>query len=244
MLVNPVPNPPELREMLLNQGLMFTVTFLVLCFSVLFGYGFYKIWYRQKIRGFEPKGTPYGLKNHMFFPKMRYSLTMVIPNLPIKEPLRRAIFRDFLTIMYGVFLEGIENFVVAGDVNQLSSEAFESSFSNLMVRCIQEYESKAKKAGIPVVVLERFSSWHESTINSMMAFISSVSVSPWHLDNYRRMVIILDYLIIAFHETLLDAERTLDKLNGELDTLVYNGILSSKMQKSLSEQKELKCNSK
>lgn len=48
------------------------------------------------------------------------------------------------------------------------------------------------------------------------------------MNNKSRVAACLDLLTVAFHDTLLDAEKTLKHINGELDDMVYKGIKNTK----------------
>lgn len=161
---------------------------------------------------------------HPFFPAMRYAVKYRIPHLDIPEPCRKLIFRDLLKFKFTTFLENLQAFIQKGDLNSMSVEHFHEAVLTVVSTSIMEYEQKMRESAIPEVVIDRFGRWHQNTIDLIMELIENASNSRFYRDNNARMVAILDWLQAAFQITLLDAEKTLGSLNGELDGITYKGV--------------------
>lgn len=164
------------------------------------------------------------LIRHPFFPAMRYAVKYRIPHLDIVEPCRKLIFRDLLRIKFTVFLDNVYAFTSRQDLNEISVEHFHEAVLTAVSVSIAEYEQKMREAGIPDIVIDRFGRWHQNTVDLIMELIENASNSRFYRDNNSRMIAILDWLQAAFQITLLDAEKTLGSLNGELDGIIYKGV--------------------
>lgn len=220
-------------QIVTDHGITFTLATLVtlaLFFSGLLVYRYYS----HKIDTWKVK-HPYGLKNHMYFHKMGYMIKITIPTLPIDEPLRREIFRDFLDIKFRVFKKVFEEFINNGDIESLPQPDFQCKLQNAIVLGIQTYEQEARDRNIPEIVITKFNEWHKDTIASTETFIGNVTNSPWYSTNSQRLVAVLDFLVIAFHNTLLDAYTTLINLNGDLDVITYKGLTSTRKNTLINE---------
>lgn len=74
------------------------------------------------------------------------------------------------------------------------------------------------------IVISKFNKWHESRVTSVIASIEDVCSSVFYVDCKTRQSVIFDLYIGAFAETMNDASRTLNELNGDLNGLVIRGI--------------------
>ncbi|MBC8410352.1 MAG: hypothetical protein H8E12_16770 [Rhodobacteraceae bacterium] len=86
------------------------------------------------------------------------------------------------------------------------------------------YEEKCRAEGIPEAVIKKFNHWHEPRVKFTIDGIKSVCSSQFYRNNRSRLAACLDICTVTFHDTVLDAERTLTSLNGELKNLTYKGF--------------------
>jgi len=89
--------------------------------------------------------------------------------------------------------------------------------------CVVEYEERAKLNGIPDLIVEKFNYWHQSRVKIVVEGIKAICSSQFYVSNTSRLAAILDLFTVAFHDTILDGERTLQSLNGDLDRMEYHG---------------------
>lgn len=176
--------------------------------------------------------SPETLRRHRFFAVMRNAVATQIPNLPIQEEMRRLVFRDFLAIKFRVFKIRLGKWLDENvrSLDSMTPVELESSLMDVVTTAIKEYEEAALKEGIPEVVVAKFRDWHACCVASVVELIASTCHSDWHKNNTAKVAVVFDTLLVAFHRTLADARRTLYTLNGELDGVVYKGVVSQRRQ--------------
>jgi hypothetical protein len=167
------------------------------------------------------------LLNHSFFRSIQKMLNYEIQHLEIREQLRRAIFRDFLFIQFTVIQDKIKEFVDAGDMDKMSSDLFHNKLYSLVTEILQEYEAKALKQGIPEIVIIKFNKWHRDKTEIIYNFVNDVcDANDWYVSNSVKFYSFLNQMVSILDLTLIDARKTLVRLNGELDKVTYKGIVS------------------
>ena len=166
----------------------------------------------------------YPLSYHTFFLRMDSWMRYDINHIPFTDPFRKAVFNDFLSIKFDCCKKTLAEFVAREKLwkdkhpNEIKDEII-----TLLMECVAEYEEKARLKGIPEEVIAKFNKWHRSRVKVAISGIKAITASQFYISNLSRVAAILDIFTITFHDTILDAERTLKDLNGDLDGMVYNG---------------------
>lgn len=193
----------------------------------------------SKINNMSPSiSKPYGLNNHTFFCKMQHHINNTIPTLEIDEPLRQAIFRDFLLFKFSVLAKNIEKFIDDGNIDRIPSEVFFNKIHKIFDDSIVQSNQRALDKGIPAIVTNKFQEWHKAVVEQFRMFLADVCKSTWYTNNTQKTVAILDYLNVVSHFTLINAQKTLVGLNGELDEIEYQGRKSKRKKLKESESHE------
>lgn len=169
------------------------------------------------------------LLGHSFFRSVQKMINYEIQHIEIKERLRRAIFRDFLLIIFTVYHDKIRNFVTSGNMDQMSSELFHNKLHSLVTEIIQEYERLAIREKIPEAVITKYNKWHQDKTEVIYRFVDDVcEADDWYVSNSVKFYSFLNQMTSILDLTLIDARKTLVHLNGELDKIEYKGITSEK----------------
>ena len=153
---------------------------------------------------------------------MRYD----VAHISFHDEFRREVFTDFLLIKMGTAATDMKKLV---DNEKLWANLHPNELKDIVIteimNIVSSYEDKCKAEGIPELVIQKFNKWHETRVKFTVAGVKSVCSSQFYKDNRARMAAVLDILTVAFHDTILDAERTLNSLNGELNNLKYKGYV-------------------
>ena len=84
------------------------------------------------------------------------------------------------------------------------------------------YTTSEKKA--LKIVLEKYNNWNFNRDSNMIEMISHVCGSTFYNTTYTKAVTILDLFLFAITETIEDANKTLNSLNGDLKGLKFKGV--------------------
>lgn len=74
------------------------------------------------------------------------------------------------------------------------------------------------------IVMTKFNKWHKDRVFITKENIELISCSQFYTDCRSKQAAIFDVYIGAFAETINDAEKTLNELNGDLKGLIYKNI--------------------
>ena len=163
------------------------------------------------------------LKNHYIFSQVDYWKNEMIPHTKFGDDGRNAIIHDFLEIVLtntsNILKEFIEN-----KLNNNNQEEFHASVINMLFQIKNETESISVANGIPEKFIEKFNMWNARTTIFTKGCIDNISRSRYYPTNKDRFYAILNILMSAYESTILDGEKTLCSLNGELDGVVYKNI--------------------
>ena len=241
-------NPPTLSaaKSLTEQGVMFALSLLVV-WALAMGVFILTKWALAKIKkdADAPKAPRYGegwrcrdclyaeelrdpkdLVQHRLFGFLRLARAVMIPNLPIPDAGRRAVFQDLQDIKFRVVGEMLLGWLRDNldALPEMAGDTLCSECLGLIGRIVESYEGEATAKGIPAVVLTRFRQWHGARIVHLQSEIRLVCESEWISSPTERVGFILSIFEQVMKATVLDAERTQASLNGSLTGLVYRGI--------------------
>ena len=207
----------ELFEIINQYGFMTAFSCLVLYF----GYRYGMIRLNRLTGGYKELKGP-SLTSHPLFSDMKFMINNTIPNIKIQCPLRNEIFKDFLKIKFNVFFK---KFVAqASEVEsnpKMGVVRLRSVFMDGLSDAITEYESKARAAGIPGIVIEKFNKWHSQHVLMTHMTIDKVFGSKFISTTREQVAVVFGVYRTVFALTIIDAETTLNSLNGELDKVAY-----------------------
>lgn len=153
------------------------------------------------------------LINHPFFQQTEFWIVSVIDNLPIESPLKKKYVSLFLKIQFKIFRDNILNWA---KINH-NDDVPPTDIVQVMVSSIQECKVKCVEMKIPDIVLERMSIWQESKLEIFLSSLQDICMSNFYSNIENKKTAILDISQVLLHLVILDAEITVNKLNGQLE---------------------------
>lgn len=154
--------------------------------------------------------------------KLAYFIDFKIQNLYLRDPGRRAIFRDVIHIRYQVMKKHIGSLHVNVRKDMGSGDLY-ARVTQCLHDWIEESEWDARNRGIPEVVIEKYSKWSSKNTEFALKAIEMVCFSTVYGDNHKRMDAIYSLFTAMIELTIAEAERSLNELNGELNGIEYKG---------------------
>ena len=88
---------------------------------------------------------------------------------------------------------------------------------------IIDSSKKMEEAGIPNVVIEKFNKWNEIRHEYILTTINDIYSSEVFNTTIEKEYAVLNLFMNSFYFVLMDAERTLKSLNGDLTGTMYKG---------------------
>jgi len=157
------------------------------------------------------------LRTHVFFENIDYHLDYKIPRLQFKCEYRKRIFRKLLRIKFKHWKESMYTLI---DMTFIDNDDLRKKCLQEMAKCVNSYEEEWKKAGIPKVVIAKFAEWHYNKIELVRDTIPLIASSNLFTNQKEKLADILNLYTTLLTFTILDAEKSLRDLNGELDSWV------------------------
>lgn len=151
------------------------------------------------------------LKQHSFFVAVEHYINIELANLPIENELKKRVVVAFMTTQLRTFSDTAMELV--DNVNVLSIDECEKT----LIKCLSEAEDDALKKGIPSIFIEKYRKWNSENIKIMIDSVNQICSSKFYLTNYDKMLAILDVLKYSFRVMIIDAEQTINELNGDLE---------------------------
>ncbi len=167
-------------------------------------------------------------KKHIFFQKVDYILRYKLSEIELKFKGqtcqgRTTMFRDMLKIKFEAWKRSI-TVVSAMDYESLSKIDIRQAFIQSTLNLVSDYESTWEQYGIPRVVIEKFHKWHDNHAQMLLEAIESITGGSCFSSPREIMNAIMEMNTMMLLLTILDAEKTLGDLNGELSGLEYKGV--------------------
>lgn len=158
-------------------------------------------------------------ETHPVFNKINGIIDTKLPITTIGGPVRTEIFRDVLTIFYETVLYEVAALL---DKN-MTSENFLANNYNMANSVIKDSSAKMRRAGIPDVVIEKFNTWNSPRHEYVLSTITDIDASDVFSSLVEKQYAALNLYMDSMYFVLMDAEKTLKNLNGDLTGAVYKG---------------------
>ena len=148
----------------------------------------------------------------------------MIPSTKFGDEGRNAIIHDFLEIILTNTSNIIKDFI-ENKLTKNSQEEFHSSVIKMIFQIKNESEAISIANGIQKNLLKNLMHGMLELIFLLKATLDNICRSKYYPTNKDRLYAILNILMSAYESTILDGEKTLCSLNGELDGVTYKGIV-------------------
>ena len=209
----------DLLKYLQDYGVSFTIIAIVLFFAFAFGQTGLK-YLQEKLKPNEVTDP----RSHAFFSTSERLINYHIPRMKVSaDPARNTLFRDMLTKKLTAWRKSMLDFV-ARDFTPLKTFEIKELFARTLREIISGYESEWKATGVPDPVVSKFAEWHSPRVEGLSSSATSVFDGKSFTTPNEMLNATLCLQNALLVETIIDAERTLGELNGELSGLTYQGL--------------------
>lgn len=200
-------------------GIIVTVFIFALTTS---GYHLIKFLYPYFLNIIFNKNTcsSYCLTTRKFLNFLHYMLS----NVDIKCEKRKAIFVDYVRSRIENIIKAIEE-IKEKQVNNLKDDELYYFIVDIIWKALQDSDRELLLSGAPKKVLDKYKEVEEDEVRMLDKLIVEVcSCKAVYKNNEQRVTMILNFLSIIADTVILNGEKTIDKLNGQLDGIIYKGI--------------------
>jgi len=162
-------------------------------------------------------------ENHSFFTDANYFVKNKLPLLTLHShwwacQWRTQIFKDMLNIKLTKWSKSLK-------IALNTKWDIEEIFIDCLVALIEDYNAEWKSLWIPSIVIDKFNEWHSNHVDIYIGAIKSIS--KWHSfdSTTEKQNAIMEISSAMMILTILDAEKTLWKINWDLSGIEYKWVI-------------------
>lgn len=171
--------------------------------------------------------------NHPFFNTILYNKNVKLKSIKLYSKGhghcegRDAVFKDMLNIKFQLWHDHTKHVVslVSTKYTYISDSDFEEIWTSGMMQCAKEYEMEWMQSEIPEIVINKFNEWHGSHADILFNTLKNICHGNSFSTKEEQTNAILELQNALIIITMIDAEKTLGSLNGDLTGIKYKGIV-------------------
>lgn len=158
-------------------------------------------------------------KIHPYFNKIDGIIDTKLPIISIGGPVRTEIFRNVLNIYFKTAQDNINTLLE----KNITLDNFLTENYKTANEIIKKSNSNMKEEGVPEVVIKKFNQWNQDRADYILTAISDIDSSNVFKTVIEKQYTVLSTYVNTSYFVLIDAERTLQSLNGDLTGTIYKG---------------------
>lgn len=160
---------------------------------------------------------------HPLFQKIDCALAYQIDRIDIAHLAKRNMTHTFLKLYFNEFKEGITGFVDTFD-----DSIDTMSFIVLYKETLSKINKEALGLGIPEIFLNKYDEICKGKTEAVYISLENILRSHFYSQPDSKITAMMDILLSHLVYIILDAERTLNDLNGKMETALAGGIFDRK----------------
>ena len=157
--------------------------------------------------------------------KLAYWIDYKIPSLVLEEDGRNLVFHDLLKIKFETYLDNLTNIEDGEKFKSLTKLEVYNAFVACIKSIDDEYKKRAEHEGIPEIVVQKYDIWHNTSLEFVLHSAETMTTSSIYKTNHEYINGIYSLITVLLELKIIEAERTLTKLNGELTGIKYKNIV-------------------
>jgi len=169
------------------------------------------------------KITDSEIKNHEVFNYIRLWKYARIQTIAFSTEYRNAVFRRYLFIYLDSYKDNLKEFMSSG-YEEMDPAEIKGAFLDMINKTMFDYERKMTEQGIPKVVIEKMRIKNNDTMTLIVDLIEGICGSDFYEseNNYLKTYSIFNIIMSILDNTLANAGKVCDSINGELAGLSFS----------------------
>lgn len=159
----------------------------------------------------------------IFIRKLEHLRDYNVKKIAIKCIKRREIFRDFATNRLNNLIQFVKSLKEV-DFSKFNNEELFFYFTENIYKTKEISTSEVLRLGIPVEVIDRIKIIENDEVKIFNNLVSNICASNSdYISNNEKVAVIIDFLCALSGVSIVNAENSIDSLNGQLDDIIYKG---------------------
>ena len=177
--------------------------------------------------------TKLNLINHPVFTRIEFNKNMVMTGFEFKNKGKELVFKEILFQHLNIYKAELEHLCshLDGqemDTNELlnrSTKAICEIMGKLQNFYVDDASFTDEEKEVLKIVLDKYHIWDMEREQKTLEMIENICGSSFYPTTYSKAVTILDMFLFFINDTIDDANKTLNSLNGDLKGLKFKGVV-------------------
>lgn len=159
----------------------------------------------------------------IFIRKLEHIRDYNVKKIAITCIKRREVFRDFATNRLNNLIKFVKSLKEV-DFKKMNNEELFFYFTENIYKTKELSTSEVSHLGIPIEVIERIKVIENDEVKIFNNLVANICASNSdYISNNEKVAVIIDFLCALSGVSVVNAENSIESLNGQLDGLVYKG---------------------
>lgn len=183
---------------------------------------------------FKNKDGKAKLSAHPLFSKVELNKNVILTYFTLENKGKEVVFKEILVNHMDIYKRHTEGLCsvlddnLIEDANELYSKSVEV-MSNIItdLRTFYKFDNKFTKEEVEVldIVMSKYNRWNYDRERELITRIQEICGSAFYPDIYTKAVTVFDTFLFAMNDTVSDANKTLNSINGDLKGLNFKGVV-------------------
>lgn len=150
------------------------------------------------------------LRTHPFWSRFTYMIEHRIPSIKVKDnPLLTKLVRQCLDVKFRYAKKHMKYVI--------NNKAFNcKDYTKFVSNLVRSYEGEWVRNHVPELFIERFRAFHKLRVDDALEYVERICSSNFYPTLNEKKLAMMDYFLQAFNHTMMDMERSVDSLNGDV----------------------------
>lgn len=172
-------------------------------------------------------------ENHPIFNRLDFNKNIIISGFSLENKGKEKVFKDILLKhmeIYKVNLKTLSGQIGNAEISQEQIFNFTLNSLNNIIYSLNnfykvedEYTSQEKK--VLKIVMDKYSLWNLDREQMFITRMQEICASNVYQNNNLKAYLVLDTFLYMINDTINDASRTLNNINGDLTGLKFKGVV-------------------
>lgn len=159
----------------------------------------------------------------VFIRKLEHIRDYKVRKIAVSCIKRREVFRDFASNRINNLIKFIKSLKEV-DFSKMDNEELFFYFTENIYKTKETSTGEVSMMGIPIEVIDRIKVIEDDEVKIFNNLVANICASNSdYISNNEKVAVIIDFLCALAGVSIVNAENSIDSLNGQLDGIIYKG---------------------
>lgn len=183
---------------------------------------------------FKGKDGKAKLSSHPLFSKAEFNKSIILTHFKLENKGKEVVFKDILVNHMDIYkkhslslceLIDSEDIKSSNELYYKSVEVMTSIITDLSTFYKYDTRFSQEEKQVLDIVMTKYNHWNYDREKEIISRIQEICGSAFYPDVYTKAVTVFDTFLFAMNDTVSDANKTLNNINGDLKGLKFKGVV-------------------